>query len=192
MAETEYWCPRGDGPLTRNTANGVHETCDSCHGFAVTIWLLDEMLVDGVGPHVWQASHDAPADGDPCPACRQNMAQVESPTGSAGQATVEVCRDCELVWVSAEAEVKLAVKNDLTPVGPAAPGCTHCPACGAPYSDADQGRCPFCKAVIEHPALTVTAPELGEREAQARARPRGSSDWVDDFIDTSSQRPSLR
>jgi hypothetical protein len=188
MTETEYWCPRGDGPLTRNTANGIHETCDSCHGFAITIWLLDEMLVDGAGPHLWQASHDAPVDGDPCPACRRPLAQVKVP---AGEATVGVCRNCELVWVSAEAKAELAMKEELASVGPSAPGATHCPACGAPYRDADQGRCRFCKAVIDHPELVVNAPRVAETEAEAHARPRGWSDWVDDYVEASTQRPNL-
>jgi len=49
MSASTWWCPAGDGPLVESLTNGTHQTCDACHGFAVTIWLLGEMLVEGGG-----------------------------------------------------------------------------------------------------------------------------------------------
>ena len=95
MDEHRAWCPLGDGPLVSSMANGRHETCPGCKGFAVTVWLLEELLVEGAGGAIWRASEAAHADGHPCPDCRAAMRRVSGPK----QATLEVCRSCELVWV---------------------------------------------------------------------------------------------
>ena len=97
MDEPTAWCPLGDGRLVTSMANGRHETCPACKGFAVTIWLLEELLVDGAGGSIWRAAERGRADGHPCPDCRAPMRRVSGPRG----ATVEVCTSCELVWVDA-------------------------------------------------------------------------------------------
>jgi len=70
MSASTWWCRAGDGPLVESLTNGMHQTCDACHGFAVTIWLLDEMLVEGRGGQIWRAATAAPVTGDGCPSCR--------------------------------------------------------------------------------------------------------------------------
>jgi len=196
MAETDVphapqmWCPRGDGPLVTSMANGLHETCDGCHGFAVTIWLLDEMLLEGCGPELWRSSAGAALDGQPCPSCRRPMARVHAPPTAAGTAEVELCRNCELVWVEPAAQALLPTRPELTaaPVlGPSAglgsPDPTHCPNCGAPFSRADGERCPFCKEAIARAPLEVGAPDLAEHEAEERAERRRSSGLVEAAIE---------
>jgi len=189
MDETTMWCPRGDGPLVRSMANGLHETCDGCHGFAVTIWLLDEMLVDGAGPGIWRDAEQAPRDGEPCPSCRHPMSRVAAPASAGGVVTVQVCRDDELVWVDAASQPLLPAKQALVAIAPlAASGGlgsadpTHCPNCGAAYADTGDGRCRYCKQPISRPELAVTAPALAEQETAAHLSDRGPED---DFVSAS-------
>jgi hypothetical protein len=177
----------------RSAANGVHQTCDACHGFSVTVWLFGEMLVEGAGGELWRASEDAPADGDGCPACRRPMAEVAARAGStdAAAATVEVCRACELVWVDPEDIPLLPVLPALgTAAGVTAPGPTHCPSCGAPYADTAAGRCSYCKAAVPRQSLDVVAPLLAQLEAAEHAKGRESSGLVERYIDTITHQPS--
>jgi len=62
----------------------MHQTCDACHGFAVTIWLLDEMLVEGRGGQIWRAATAAPVTGDGCPSCRHPMSSCPAAGDSSG------------------------------------------------------------------------------------------------------------
>jgi hypothetical protein len=184
--EHTAWCPLGDGPLVRSMANGRHETCPGCKGFAVTIWLLEELLVDGAGGSIWRASERARQDGHPCPDCRAPMRRVSGPRG----ATVEVCRTCELVWVDADVQPLLPARPELAAlaalaasggVGSSDP--TACPTCGAPYSPTPDGLCRYCRAVVVRPELDTSAPELaGERMADREA----SRTWegaTDQYLD---------
>ncbi len=180
--EHTAWCPLGDGPLVRSMANGRHETCPGCKGFAVTVWLLEELLVDGAGGAIWRASEGARPDGHPCPDCRAAMGRVTGPKG----ATVEVCRACELVWVEAAAQPLLPARPELAALAALAASSglgssdpAVCPNCGAPYSTTEDGECRFCRAVVCRPVLGTSAPDLaGERIA--------SREWegaTDDYLD---------
>ena len=171
------WCPEGEGRLVRNEANGVHFTCDVCHGYAISIWLLDELLVDGAGAAMWRASEGIIGHGVPCPSCRKPMVKVDP---------VEICRDCELVWVSRAASARLPVRAGLEATGASAPGATHCPSCGAVYDESDGGRCRYCHAVIAPSTVSVSAPRLALEATEARIAPRlpdPDDDWVGDFIE---------
>ena len=177
--EPSWWCPIGDGKLVRTTENGVHQTCDGCRGFAVTIWLLDELLVDGAGGTIWRSSAQAPRAGDPCPACRAPMARVQA----TGGATVEVCRSCEVVWVSAEAQALLPGRPELqadpglaATHGIGSPEPTHCPNCGAPFSETIDGCCPYCREAINREVLSSSAPELAARVTAEHAREGASAE----------------
>ena len=171
MDEPTAWCPLGDGRLVTSMANGRHETCPACKGFAVTIWLLEELLVDGAGGSIWRAAERGRADGHPCPDCRGPMRRVSGPRG----ATVEVCTSCELVWVDAASQPLLPARPELAAlaalaasggVGSSDP--TVCPSCGAPYTPTDDGRCRYCRAAVARPVLETSAPELaGERVSGA-------------------------
>jgi hypothetical protein len=167
--EHTAWCPLGDGPLVPSMANGRHETCPGCKGFAVTIWLLEELLVDGAGGSIWRASEGAGQDGHPCPDCRKAMRRVKGPKG----ATVELCRECELVWVDAEVQPLLPARPELaglaalagsSGIGTSDP--TVCPNCGGPFNPTEEGLCRYCRAVVARPVLETSGPELaGERIA---------------------------
>jgi hypothetical protein len=177
MEVPELWCPEGEGRLVRNETNGVHFTCDVCHGYAISIWLLDELLVDGAGAALWRASAGAARNGSACPSCRKPMAAVEP---------VEICRDCELVWVSRAASDRLPVRPELRATGPAAPGETHCPNCGAVYTESDGDRCRYCRAEIPVSHVAVSGPALAGDTADAHIatwRPDPKDDWVGDFIE---------
>lgn len=177
MESRELWCPKGEGRLVRNETNGVHFTCDVCHGYAISIWLLDELLVDGAGGGLWRASEGAARDASTCPSCRQPMATVDP---------VEICRDCELVWVSPAAASRLPVRPELRATGAGAPGATHCPNCGAVYDESDGGRCRYCRAEIPPAHVEVSGPALARDTAEAHLatwRPDPKDDWVGDFID---------
>ena len=183
-----WWCPRGDGPLVMSADNGVHETCDACHGFCVTVWLLGEMLVEGAGGAVWRSSETATTKGDPCPACRNPMVSVAAPAGPAGTATIEVCRNCELVWVSAAAAQLLPVRPDLAQsAGVTSPDPTHCPNCGAPYSETADGRCTYCHAVVPRPQFDLVAPLLAQLDAIAHADGRRSSGMVESYMEAEAE-----
>jgi hypothetical protein len=183
MEETTWWCPGGDGQLVASMDNGLHETCPACHGFAVTIWLLDELLVDGAGGAVWRASATADRDGDPCPSCRKPMAMVTGP----GDAAVQVCRGCEVVWVDVDAQKRLPARAELKSdpaladsngTGSAMP--TECPNCGAPYEPNLDGRCTYCRHPMRVQGPSVSAPELDAEDLASSAAARA---------DTSAQPP---
>ena len=177
MEPPVLWCPSGEGRLVRNDSNGVHYTCDVCHGFAISIWLLDELLVEGAGATLWRASEGAATDGSPCPSCRHPMAEVDP---------VQICRSCELVWVSRVASTHLPVSPALAPTGAGAPGPTHCPHCGAVYQDTAGGRCRYCRAEITPAEVAVSAPEVARKTADANIAPRRPDrrdDWVADYMD---------
>ena len=184
--EHTWWCPLGDGPLVTGMANGRHETCPGCKGFAVTIWLLDELLVDGVGGAIWRASEGASADGHPCPGCRAAMRRVTGPKG----ATVEVCRTCEVVWVDAAVQPLLPARPELAALAPlgasggigsASP--SVCPNCGAPYSTDEDGRCRYCRAQVATPALSTSAPELAQQATAEHAAGRVYEGATDAYLD---------
>jgi hypothetical protein len=186
VEEHTAWCPLGDGPLVRSMANGRHETCPGCKGFAVTIWLLEELLVDGAGGSIWRASERARPDGHPCPDCRAPMRRVSGPRG----ATVEVCRTCELVWVDAEVQALLPARPELAALAPLAPSGglgssdpTACPTCGAPYSQTPDGLCRYCRAVVARPVLETSAPELAGERAADREVARDWEGATDQYLD---------
>jgi hypothetical protein len=150
----------------------------------VSIWLLGEMLVEGAGGTIWRASEGQARDGDGCPFCRQAMTTVGVPAKpDAAAASVEVCRQCEAVWVEPGAIPLLPVLPELT-AGVTSPGPTHCANCGAPFADADRDRCPYCKAPIPHRELDVAAPLLAELAAKADHDARAGSGLVDAYIDS--------
>ena len=186
MDDQTWWCPLGDGRLVESMANGRHETCPACKGFAVTVWLLDELLVDGAGAAIWRASEPARPDGDPCPGCRKPMRRVAGPKG----AVVEVCRECEVVWVDAAVQPLLPARPELAAmavlapsggVGTSAP--TECPNCGAPYSTTEEGECRFCHATIGAPVLATSAPELAKEATEEHLAGRFFRTATDDYQD---------
>jgi len=167
-------------------ANGRHETCPGCKGFAVTIWLLEELLVDGAGGAIWRASEAAAGDGHPCPDCRAPMRRVSGPKG----ATVEVCRTCELVWVDGQVAPLLPARPELQQLagvagatGIASSDPTECPTCGAPYARTEEGTCRFCHAVIPRAVLTTDAPDLAAEESEARVESRTYEGATDEYLD---------
>ena len=186
MDEQTWWCPLGDGPLVESMSNGRHESCPGCKGFAVTIWLLDELLVDGAGGAIWRAAEQAGADGHPCPGCRRAMRRVTGPRG----ATVEVCRECEVVWVDAATQPLLPARPELAQLaalassggaGTAAP--LVCPTCGAPYSTDEDGRCRYCRATVAAPVLPTSAPDLAEEATAEHIDEREQRGATDDYLD---------
>jgi hypothetical protein len=186
VEEHTWWCPLGDGPLVESMANGRHETCPGCKGFAVTIWLLDELLVDGAGGAIWRASEAAAPDGHPCPGCRAAMHRVAGPKG----ATVEVCRACEVVWVDAAVQPLLPARPELAAlavlsasggVGTSAP--TACPNCGAPYSTTEDGECKFCRARVAVPVLATNAPDLAKEATDEHLAGRAYQGATDEYLD---------
>ncbi|HVM67746.1 MAG TPA: hypothetical protein VMU14_22925 [Acidimicrobiales bacterium] len=186
MDEHTWWCPLGDGPLVVSLANGRHETCPGCKGFAVTIWLLDELLVDGAGGAIWRAAEGAQADGHPCPGCRTPMRRVVGPRG----AGVEVCRDCEVVWVDAAVQPLLPARPELAAMaalasssglGTSAP--VVCPNCGAPYSTTEEGECRYCRAKVAAPVLATSAPELAEDATKDHVASRTYEGATDAYLD---------
>jgi len=184
MDDPTWWCPKGHGQLVRSDTNGVHATCDVCHGFAVTIWLLGEMLVEGAGSAIWRASETAPRGDEVCPACRLPVPSVAAPPVPSGAARVDVCRACELVWVESTAVALLPVLPALAAsVGLASPDATHCSNCGALAEDDGEGRCRYCRTPLPRGAPDVVAPFLAWRAAEAdlQAR-RDAGDFVDDYI----------
>ncbi|MFI5041410.1 MAG: hypothetical protein ACHQNA_06115, partial [Acidimicrobiales bacterium] len=76
------------------------------------------------------------------------------------------------------ATVALAASGGL-----GSPDATHCPNCGAPYTHAQGGRCPFCKQPLARASLEVSAPDLAEQETEARAAARQSSGLVEAAVD---------
>jgi hypothetical protein len=167
-------------------ANGRHETCPGCKGFAVTIWLLDELLVDGAGGAIWRAAEAAVADGHPCPGCHTPMHRVSGPRG----ATVEVCRACELVWVDAAVAPLLPARPELADlaalaasggVGTSAP--VVCPNCGAPYSTTEDGECRYCRARVAAPVLATSAPELAQEATEEHVTARSYEGATDAYLD---------
>jgi hypothetical protein len=185
-----WWCPHGHGELVHSDTNGVHATCDVCHGFAVTIWLLGEMLVEGAGSAIWRAGAGAPAGPDKCPACGQPVPQVAAQPGAAGAATLDVCRNCELVWVEPAAVALLPVLPELAAAaGVASPDPTHCTNCGALAEGDDDGRCRYCRAELPHVAFDVVAPLLAQRAAAADLEARRTTgEFVEDYIQSEATR----
>jgi len=188
-----YWCPLGEGRLVRNDSNGVHYTCDVCHGYAISIWLLGELLVEGAGAAMWRSSEGAPTHGVPCPSCRQPMAEVAVSAAVVPEPgpPLEICRACELVWIGHAASVLLPVLPVLDETGAAAPGPTHCPNCGAVYLDTDGGRCRYCRAEIEAAHVGAAAPEVAREVADAHLKamlPDPHDDWVGDYIEREGKR----
>jgi len=184
--EQTWWCPLGDGPLGESMANGRHESCPGCRGFAVTVWLLDELLVDGAGGAIWRASEGAAADGHPCPGCRKPMRRVTGPKG----ATVEVCRACELVWVDAAVQPLLPARPELAALAPlAGSGGTGtsaplvCPNCGAPYSTDEAGRCRYCREAVSAPVLATSAPDLAQEATTEHIEELEYRGATDDYLD---------
>jgi hypothetical protein len=167
-------------------ANGRHETCPACKGFAVTVWLLGELLADGAGAAIWRAAGAARADGHPCPGCRTPMHRVTGPKG----ATVEVCRDCEVVWVDAAVQPLLPARPELATMaaltGPGGLGTsapTVCPNCGAPYSTTEDGDCKYCRAKVAQPVLATSAPELAKEATEEHLRERTKKTATDEYLD---------
>jgi hypothetical protein len=116
------------------------------------------------------------------------MAEVAVPTatGPGPAHPVDICRDCELVWISRAASDLLPVLPALDATGAGAPGATHCPNCGAVYRDTDGGRCRYCRAEIEPARVGVAGPEIAGETARAHIqarRPDPDDDWVGDFIE---------
>jgi len=186
VEEHTWWCPLGDGRLVESLANGRHETCPGCKGFAVTIWLLDELLVDGVGGAIWRASEGAGADGHPCPGCRKPMRRVTGPK----PATLEVCRDCEVVWVDAAVQPLLPARPELAALAPlAASGGLGtsapvvCPNCGAPFDADEEGECRYCRAKVAAPVLATSAPELAQDASSGHAASRTYEGATDAYLD---------
>ena len=196
MDEHTAWCPLGDGPLVASMANGRHETCPGCDGFAVTIWLLEELLVDGAGGAIWRASEAAAADGHPCPDCRVAMRRVTGPRA----ATLEVCRACELVWVDADVQPLLPARPELRALAALAASAglgssdpSTCPTCGAPYSPSEDGRCRFCHDVVERPVLATDAPSLAAATTDGHVESRTYEGATDEYLDqvAGGMSPSL-
>jgi len=180
------WCPLGDGPLVSSMANGRHETCPGCKGFAVTVWLLEELLVEGAGGAIWRASEAARTDGHPCPDCRAPMRRVVG----AKQVTLEVCRSCELVWVDGAVQALLPARPELAALaalaasgGLGSPDPTECPGCGAPYTSSEDGRCRFCRAVVARPVLATSAPEIAAQETADHTVARTWQGATDAYLD---------
>lgn len=187
MVDPEHWtCPHGHGTLVRNDDNGLHHTCQVCRGFAVTIWLFDELLADGVGAGIWRSSQSATADGDPCPLCGQRLRPVDPPTPTDDGGRIEVCRNDEVVWVDATVIPLLPVHPGLSTAGIAAPEPTRCPTCGAPISDVLDDRCHYCRAHIRR-AEESAGPELAQAEEAARMAQR----WPEDLVHEAIERQGL-
>jgi hypothetical protein len=187
--EHTAWCPLGDGRLVRSMTNGRHETCPGCRGFAVTIWLLEELLVEGVGGCIWRASEGATTDGHPCPDCRTAMRRVNGPKG----ARVEICRACELVWIDAEVQALLPARPELAALAALASSSglgssdpVVCPSCGAPYTWTEDGACRFCRAAVARPVLGTSGPELATDESAGHLEGRAWKGAMDDYLDAAA------
>lgn len=185
MAPDDDWtCPHGHGNLLRNDTNGVHHTCGTCRGFAVTIWLLDELLADGVGASIWRAAATGAGDGDPCPLCRRPMQPVPAPPPGTDEGRIEVCRSCEAVWIDAVAIPLLPVHPGVEAMGVSAPVATNCPTCGAPYDDYLASRCRYCHSVIANRGESgEAAPEVADAAAREHADARWPEDIVHEYIE---------
>jgi hypothetical protein len=184
--EPTAWCPLGDGRLVSSMANGRHQTCPGCKGFAVTIWLLEELLVDGAGGSIWRASEGARPDGHPCPECRSAMRRVTGPKA----ATVEVCRSCEVIWVDAAVQALLPARPELVALaalagsgGLGSSDPTACPNCGAPYSVTEDGVCRFCRAAVARPVLATSGPEIAAAETADHVVARSWEGATDQYLD---------
>jgi hypothetical protein len=187
--EHTAWCPRGDGRLVSSMANGRHRTCPGCKGFVVTIWLLEELLVDGAGGAIWRASDGARPDGHPCPDCRTAMRRVTGPKA----ATVEVCRTCEVVWVDAAAQPLLPARPELarlaaltTSGGLGSSDPSVCPNCGGPFTMTEGGLCRFCKQPVARPVLETSGPELAAEVTADHVAARSWRGATDDELDAAA------
>lgn len=192
MDEEGWSCPHGHGVLIRNDVNGVHHTCDTCRGFAVTIWLLDELLADGAGAGIWRSAAGVAAGGEPCPVCATPMRPVAPPAPGTDAGRLEVCRACEVVWVDAMVIPLLPVHPGIAAVGAAAPDPTHCPTCGAPYDDYLSDRCRYCRSrIIRGAPDALGAPEVAELAARANTDARWPEDIVHEAIEAQSWASEL-
>lgn len=113
----QHSCPLGCGPLEPHTTRaGLLWTCKVCHGRAVTMPVLRQIIPPAAARRLWRDLSEQPKAGARlCPVCQKSMHSLLLPNQ---QITLEIdaCRSCHLFWFDAhELEQAPALQKQGTP-----------------------------------------------------------------------------